>query len=233
MAIFVDELREYPDTQLPFTAWCHMASDRDFDELHAFAARLGLRRGWFQRDHYDLPPHGRAAAVALGAVEVGAGELLERMTGPRGDRARRRGRTPRGVLWLDGAEGPAVLRYPAAALVVVGGPSGPGELARRVAPGPVLDPERLGLREGRGVVAVGAGWERLAGAATAADVEAHLLLVDAAEADCRTWEEWNAWRAYRAELAAAPDPAPFASITIAAPAALARLTRISFAAALS
>jgi hypothetical protein len=129
VAILVDELREYPDVRLPFTTWCHMASDRDFDELHAFAARLGLRRRWFQRDHYDLPAHGRAAAVALGALEVGSGELLERMAGPRGDRARRRGRRPRGVLRLTGPDGPAVLRYPRGALVLVGG-AGCERLAR-------------------------------------------------------------------------------------------------------
>jgi hypothetical protein len=90
MAILVDELREYPGVELPFTAWCHMTTDGPFEELHEFAARLGLRRAWFQRDHYDLPPHGRAAAVALGAEEVGTGELLLRMAGPRGERARRR-----------------------------------------------------------------------------------------------------------------------------------------------
>jgi hypothetical protein len=90
MAILVDELREYPGVELPFTAWCHMATDGSFEELHQFAARLGLRRAWFQRDHYDLPPHGRAAAVALGAEEVATGELLLRMAGPRGERARRR-----------------------------------------------------------------------------------------------------------------------------------------------
>src|SRR5918999_935750 len=67
MANLVDELREYPGVGLPFTRWCHMATDGSFEELHAFAARIGLRRAWFQRDHYDLPPRGRAAAVALGA----------------------------------------------------------------------------------------------------------------------------------------------------------------------
>ena len=51
MAILVDELREYPDVTLPFTVWCHMATDGELEELHAFAARLGLRRAWFQRDH--------------------------------------------------------------------------------------------------------------------------------------------------------------------------------------
>jgi len=90
MAILVDQLREYPDAGLPHTIWCHMATDTGFDELHAFAARLGLRRRWFHRDHYDLPAHGRTAAVGLGAQEVTTAELLGRMAGPRGDRVRRR-----------------------------------------------------------------------------------------------------------------------------------------------
>jgi predicted kinase len=146
MAILVDELREYPEAALPFSAWCHMATDGSFDELHAFAERLGLRRAWFQRDHYDLPPRGRAAAVALGAEEVSTGELLRRMAGPRGDRARRRALAPDGVNWLRGGAGPAVLRYPAGSLVVIGGPPGAGKstLAARVvdrARVPVLDPD--------------------------------------------------------------------------------------------
>ena len=144
MAILVDELREYPDVALPFTNWCHMATDGRFEDLHAFAAQLGLRRAWFQGDHYDLPPHGRARAVALGAEEVATEELLARMTGPRGDRARRRVLVPRGRAWLAGDDGPRVLRYPAGDLVVVGGPSGAGKstLAARAADGdrtPVLD----------------------------------------------------------------------------------------------
>ena len=38
----VDKLREYPDVKLPFKHWCHLAGDAGFDELHAFAARLGI-----------------------------------------------------------------------------------------------------------------------------------------------------------------------------------------------
>jgi hypothetical protein len=90
MAVLVDPLREYPHVALPVTRWCHMAVDGPFAELHAFAARLGIPRHRFQGDHYDLPPRLRAAAVALGAEEVSTGELLERMAGPRGERARRR-----------------------------------------------------------------------------------------------------------------------------------------------
>ena len=107
MAILVDELREYPGVELPFSVWCHLATDGSFDELHEFAAALGLRRRWFQRDHYDLPAHRRAVAVALGAEEVTTGELLLRMAGP----ARRPCAAPRvapaGVVWLRGRGGPA------------------------------------------------------------------------------------------------------------------------------
>lgn len=57
--------------------WCHMFSP-DIDELHAFAARLGLRRTWFQDPstmrvswpHYDMVDTRRARAVAMGAVPL-------------------------------------------------------------------------------------------------------------------------------------------------------------------
>lgn len=68
--------------------WCHMASDLSFAELHAFAKRLGLKRSWFDGDHYDLQPAMRQKAVAAGAISVSSKELLFRMVGPRGDRIR-------------------------------------------------------------------------------------------------------------------------------------------------
>jgi len=67
-----------------------MVSDTGNEELHAFAARLGIPRHRFQGDHYDLPPFMRERAIALGAVEVGTRELTQRMAGPRGERVRRR-----------------------------------------------------------------------------------------------------------------------------------------------
>jgi predicted kinase len=214
MAILVDELCEYPGVELPFSAWCHMATDGPFDELHEFAGRLGLRRAWFQRDHYDLPAHGRAAAVALGAEEVATGELLLRMSGPRGERARRRALAPAGVVWLRGSGGPAVLRYPAGALVVIGGPPGAGKstlAARVVERMPVLDPDatrtalgvswedalaawrselRATLERGAGAVAVTTALRHghrlgLAQAAASAAVPAHLVMLDAEPALCR------------------------------------------------
>jgi hypothetical protein len=90
MTVLVDELREYPHTRLPFRQWCHLVSDVDFDELHAFATRLGIPRHRFQGDHYDLPAHVRDKALAFGAEAVTTRELTGRMAGPRGDRVRRR-----------------------------------------------------------------------------------------------------------------------------------------------
>jgi hypothetical protein len=72
VAVYVDE----PVFPWRGRRWCHLLAD-DEAELHAFAARLGLRRAWFQttpgrpwKDHYDLPEHVRPRAVALGAVEL-------------------------------------------------------------------------------------------------------------------------------------------------------------------
>ena len=90
MAVLVDPLREYPDTGLPFRTWCHLVSDTSFEELHAFAGELGIPRRFFQGDHYDLPEHVRARALELGAVPATTRELILRMVGPRGERARRR-----------------------------------------------------------------------------------------------------------------------------------------------
>ena len=90
MPVLIDPIQHY--AHVPFTVkdWCHMAVDGSFEELHRFAAQLGIPRSRFQGDHYDLTPWVRERAVALGAVEVPTRELLLRMAGPRGDRARRR-----------------------------------------------------------------------------------------------------------------------------------------------
>ena len=59
--------------------WSHMFTDQDDQiELHEFAARLGLKREWFQnakweathpwRCHYDVTDTVRKQALALGAT---------------------------------------------------------------------------------------------------------------------------------------------------------------------
>jgi hypothetical protein len=56
--------------------WSHLVSDASYDELHAFAAGLGVPRRAFERDHYDLPSHRYADAVAAGAVEISSREVV-------------------------------------------------------------------------------------------------------------------------------------------------------------
>lgn len=67
MAVYVD------DPVFPWRGkmWCHMCASTEA-ELHEFASRLGLRRSWFQGDHYDITESKRRLAVRLGAEEVSA-----------------------------------------------------------------------------------------------------------------------------------------------------------------
>jgi predicted kinase len=165
-----------------------------------------------------------------------------------------------------------VLRYPAGALVAIGGPPGAGKstLAARAvgARVPVLDPDDVrardggewgdalrtwraelegALRSGSGAVAVTTGLReghRLAmtRAAAAAGVEAHLVLIDAADDECRAGraaqgEEKIAeglfehllheWGALRRTLENGDPAGDFAPVVIADRAAAARLRRIT------
>jgi hypothetical protein len=63
--------------------WCHLLAD-DLDELHAFAAALGIERRRFQSkprrpwvDHYDIDEDRRRTAIALGAIEITRREVCE------------------------------------------------------------------------------------------------------------------------------------------------------------
>jgi hypothetical protein len=59
--------------------WAHLVSDESYDELHAFAARLGIPRRAFQGDHYDVPAEYRERALDLGATPVPGRELVRRL----------------------------------------------------------------------------------------------------------------------------------------------------------
>lgn len=59
--------------------WSHLASDASFDELHRFAASLGIPTRGFDRDHYDIPAERYDAVVAAGAVPVSSRELVTRL----------------------------------------------------------------------------------------------------------------------------------------------------------
>jgi hypothetical protein len=73
--ILVDEAR-WPWRGLH---WAHLVSDSSYDELHRFAAALGLPRRAFQGDHYDVPTDYRQLAIERGAAAVTSRELLCRL----------------------------------------------------------------------------------------------------------------------------------------------------------
>jgi hypothetical protein len=79
MAVYVD------DSSIRWRGreWSHLIADTT-EELHAFAARLGLRRAGFHRnparpwkDHYDIPGAKRKAAIGLGARPITCREAVE------------------------------------------------------------------------------------------------------------------------------------------------------------
>lgn len=75
MAVYVDNERlNWRGRQ-----WCHLVAD-SLEELHAFAARLGLKRAWFQGrasyPHYDVTVAVRARALALGALDADRIQLM-------------------------------------------------------------------------------------------------------------------------------------------------------------
>lgn len=59
--------------------WSHLASDASYDELHRFAAVLGIPERGFDRDHYDVPSEWYDRAVAAGATPVTSRELVARL----------------------------------------------------------------------------------------------------------------------------------------------------------
>lgn len=89
MTIMVDELQVWPVARGIFTAGsCHLTTDGELDDLHAFAARIGMRRAWFQSGripHYDLTEGRRQRALAAGAVFVPAKEQARRRIAKRAE----------------------------------------------------------------------------------------------------------------------------------------------------
>lgn len=69
MAVYVDA----EEIQWKGKVWCHLVAD-SLDELHSFAARLGLHRSWFQHKsfypHYDVTLSIKAKALSMGAIDA-------------------------------------------------------------------------------------------------------------------------------------------------------------------
>jgi hypothetical protein len=83
MSVYVDPLIKWGKRPgWPWPSACHLFADT-IAELHAFAARIGMKRAWFQADkrlpHYDLNAARRAAAVKAGAVECDSRTMVEHM----------------------------------------------------------------------------------------------------------------------------------------------------------
>lgn len=91
MTIYVDDLQDYPlalvkkEARKHGTIWCHLATNGDVEELHAFAEQLGLDRKYFQDrpglPHYDLTPRMRQKAMTLGAIPVSGQTLVRKCSG--------------------------------------------------------------------------------------------------------------------------------------------------------
>jgi hypothetical protein len=87
VAVYLDDWRQPARLGPVEDRWSHLVGD-DEEELHAFAAQLGMRREWYQhkdrrphQGHYDVPERRRAMAVALGAQPVtwrDVGRMLRR-----------------------------------------------------------------------------------------------------------------------------------------------------------
>lgn len=75
MAILIDP----PAWPAHGTIWSHLVSDTSYDELHAFARRLGFPRRSFDLDHYDVSAANYDRAVALGALPVSGREVVHRL----------------------------------------------------------------------------------------------------------------------------------------------------------
>ncbi|TWG59503.1 DUF4031 domain-containing protein [Aminobacter sp. J44] len=76
--------------------WCHLMADSE-EELHRFAARLGVHRSSYQgppktaAPHYDITGFERDRAIRMGALAVSRAEILAVYRGVRrpGEKQRR------------------------------------------------------------------------------------------------------------------------------------------------
>ena len=97
MTVYLDDWRQPARLGPIDDRWSHLVAETE-EELHAFAAAMGIRRTAFQvrsgrphHAHYDLPERARSEAIARGAVPVSWRELGRML------RDRRPAATPAGV----------------------------------------------------------------------------------------------------------------------------------------
>lgn len=83
MTVYVDPMMtSLKSARWPYTKACHLFADT-LEELHVFAASIGLRRRWFQNredmPHYDLVGSKRRLAVKKGAEQVSLFFVVKRL----------------------------------------------------------------------------------------------------------------------------------------------------------
>lgn len=90
MAVYVDD----PIWPCYGLRWCHLLAD-DIDELHRFAAELGVKRTSYQgppktdAPHYDLTGYERRMALSRGAIACSRQEIVAVLRRVRPRRAQR------------------------------------------------------------------------------------------------------------------------------------------------
>lgn len=80
MTVYVDDMLLQATVVRVKSKWSHLfaypPTPENVEELHEFAARVGMKRAWFQGPprhrlpHYDLTLGKRAIALRLGAIPV-------------------------------------------------------------------------------------------------------------------------------------------------------------------
>ncbi len=75
MGIWIDP----PDTAAHGRVWSHLISDSSTEELHDFAARVGIPRRGFDGDHYDVPAQWYDAMIEAGAQPASAADLVRKL----------------------------------------------------------------------------------------------------------------------------------------------------------
>ena len=88
MAVLIDEPRWW----FRGRHWSHLVSDHSLEELHEFAAAVGIPRRGFHGDHYDVPEEHYEEMVRHGAQPVDSRTVVRRlqMAGLRLSAAQRR-----------------------------------------------------------------------------------------------------------------------------------------------
>lgn len=88
MTVYVDDARIPATVRRIRSRWSHLTADTE-QELHTFAARIGLQRSWYQTCkrkcapegqpcphwHYDVTEAKRAEALRAGAQAIGIREM--------------------------------------------------------------------------------------------------------------------------------------------------------------